>query len=70
MAYATQVHSMLFGIVAFIGSVYCFLYADGVPETTWFHCNFYKLHMFDSQKYFNSIAIGYFIFYFLISVYR
>jgi hypothetical protein len=42
--------------------LYCFIYADGVAGTTWFHCNFYKLNMFDVQKYCHMISIGYLIY--------
>ena len=69
MLYTSNLHHMIFGMVAFWGAVYCFLYADGVTDTTWFHCNFYKINMFDSQKYMNMVAVGYFIFDFLFCVY-
>ena len=47
MLYTSNIHHVLFGFVAFTGAVYGFLYADGVTDTTWFHCNFYKINMFD-----------------------
>lgn len=47
------------GLVAAIGALLCFFYADGKPGTTWHHCNYFKLHMFDSQKYLLSITLGY-----------
>jgi len=69
MLYTSNIHHVLFGLVAFTGAVYGFLYADGVPDTTWFHCNFYKINMFDFQKYMNMVAVGYFIFDFIFCVY-
>ena len=60
--YASYVHGMLHGLIAFTGSVFCFLYADGEPETTWFHCNWFKLNMFDIQKHLNMVSAGYLIF--------
>lgn len=32
-------------------ALFCLVYADGKPGTTWLHDNFYKLQMFDVQKY-------------------
>jgi hypothetical protein len=69
MLYTSNFHHVLFGLVAFSGAVYGFLYADGVQDTTWFHCNFYKINMFDIQKYMNMMAVGYFIFDLLFCLY-
>ena len=61
MYYSSYYLGILHSVIAFIGSVYCFIYADGEPETTWFHCNWYKFNMFDIQKFFSIFSAGYFI---------
>ena len=48
----------------------CFIYADGTPNTTWFHCNFYKLHTFESQKFLLAFSMGYFIYDLLCILYN
>mmetsp|Transcript_2791 Transcript_2791/g.4775 ORF Transcript_2791/g.4775 Transcript_2791/m.4775 type:complete len:154 (+) Transcript_2791:24-485(+) len=45
--YTSYWHAIVHALVSGLGAVYCFFYADGTRDTTWFHCNFYKLHMFD-----------------------
>ena len=45
--YSSYWHATLHAIISTFLSIYCFIYADGVAGTTWFHCNFYKLNMFD-----------------------
>lgn len=60
--YSSYYLGIFHALISFVGSVYCFIYADGEPETTWFHCNWYKLNMFDVQKYFNMLSIGYLLF--------
>ena len=62
MYYASYFHGSIHALFSAAGSAYCFVYADGQYNTSWFHCNFYKLHMFDVQKYFVCISIGYFVF--------
>ena len=57
--YTSYIHAIVHALVSSAGSIYGFLYADGVRDTTWFHCNLYKLTMFDVQKYFNTISMGY-----------
>lgn len=52
-----SIHAWLSGI----GAIYCLVYADGQAHTTWFICNFYKLHMFDVQKYLVCISLGFII---------
>lgn len=42
-------------------SLFCLVYADGKPGTTWLHDNFYKLQMFDVQKYAQLVSIGYLV---------
>jgi hypothetical protein len=49
--YTSNISGIYHGLFAFTGAVYCFFYADGVAGTTWAHCNFFKLTMFDIQKY-------------------
>ena len=49
--YSSYYHGVLHGVVSGLLSLYCLLYADGVPGTTWLHCSHFKLHMFDLQKY-------------------
>lgn len=46
---------------AAFGAVFCFFYADGQPNTTWVHCNYFKLHLFDIQKYLLCVTLGYHI---------
>ena len=58
--YASYFHGTIHAIFGVIGAIYGFLYADGQFGTTWFHCNYYKLHMFDCQKYLSVISLGYF----------
>jgi len=53
--------AIIHAIVSSTLSIYGFIYADGTPNTTWFHCNYYKLHMFDMQLYANILSIGYLI---------
>lgn len=60
--YTSYIHAIWHAFISTLLAVYCFLYADGQPGTTWFHCNFYKLHMFDVQKYCHVVSIAY-IFY-------
>ena len=62
LEYTGHHHGMLHALVSCLGAVYGFVYADGVEGTTWFHCNYYKLHMFDVQKYLNMLTAGYFCF--------
>ena len=45
--HASYIHGILHAIVSASLSLYCLVYADGQPNTTWIHCNFYKLNMFD-----------------------
>jgi len=65
MYYASYYHGIVHANVSACLSLYCFIYADGQPHTTWFICNFYKLHMFDIQKYFHTFSLGY-LFYDLV----
>lgn len=60
--YTSYWHGSLHAVISTMLSLYCFIYADGVAGTTWFHCNFYKLNMFDVQKYCHMISIGYLIY--------
>lgn len=46
--YTSYWHGSLHAVFSVIAATYGFLYADGQYGTTWFHCNYYKLHMFDS----------------------
>ena len=59
--YTSYIHAVVHALVSGFGAIFCLFYADGVPNTTWFHCTFYKLHMFDIQKYFQVISIGYLV---------
>ena len=58
--YIAYIHSSVHAVFSVIGAVYGLLYADGQHGTTWFHCNYYKLNMFDSQKYFSMASLGFF----------
>ena len=59
--YTSYVHSSVHAIFGVMAATYGFIYADGQPGTTWFHCNYYKLHMFDAQKYLSMISMGFFV---------
>ena len=61
MFYLTFWNANLHASLSAIGSIYCFIYADGEVGTTWFHCNYYKLTMFPIQKFLCCFSIGYFI---------
>ena len=61
MFYTTHYHGIAHAIISSLLSIYCFAFADGQPNTTWFHCNFYKLHMFEIQKFCQLFSIGYLI---------
>ena len=64
--YSSYYHGILHGVISFCGATYCFLYADGEPETTWFRCDWFKLNMFDLQKFLNMFSAGYLIFQLLL----
>jgi len=49
-------------------AILCFVYADGTPNTTWFHCNYYKLHMFPIQKYLTCFSASFYLFDLLFSL--
>ena len=57
----SYITGMTHATLSSLGAIYCFLYADGQPNNTWFHCNFYKLHMFEIQLYLNCFSAGYLI---------
>ena len=59
MYYVTVWNANLHSTLSTLGSLYCFIYADGVSNTTWFHCNFFKLTMFPLQKYLCCFSVGY-----------
>uniref|UniRef100_A0A7S3IL81 TLC domain-containing protein n=1 Tax=Strombidium inclinatum TaxID=197538 RepID=A0A7S3IL81_9SPIT len=61
MFYVTYWVANFHAFLSAIGALYCFFYADGEKDTTWFHCNYYKLTMFPIQKYLNCFSIGYFL---------
>lgn len=61
LKYTSYVHSSIHALFAIIGALYGLIYSDGQFGTTWFHCNFYKLNMFDIQKYFSMVSIGWYI---------
>ena len=54
--------SSLHCIIASLGATYSVLFADGVPNTTWFICDYFKLHMFDIQKYLMTLSLSYYLF--------
>ena len=45
--YTWHVHSAVHAVFGVLAALYGLFYADGQHGTTWFHCNFYKLNMFD-----------------------
>ena len=62
MVYIGQVTSLFHSLFSIVTTFFGFFYADGERDTTWFHCNFYKLNMFDSQKFIVTAHAGYYIF--------
>ena len=59
--YVSYFHGIFHALVSGLGAIYCFIYADGLPNTTWFHDHFYKMTMFDIQKYFSCLTAGYLV---------
>lgn len=59
MYYSSYILGIIHSSIAFCGAVYCFFYADGEPKTNWFLCNYYKMNMFDIQKFLNVFTIGF-----------
>jgi hypothetical protein len=59
MYYTSYLHAISHALFSGMASLFCMIYADGVKDTTWFHCNFYKLHMFDIQLYLQTVSMGY-----------
>jgi len=59
--YTSYYQGLIHAVYGTVHATYGFLYADGQQGTTWFHCYFYKLHMFDIQKYLSMISVGYVI---------
>ena len=59
---ASYVYGLIHAVISGLLAIYCFVFADGVPNTTWFHCNFYKLHMFDIQYYALTVTVGFLLF--------
>lgn len=57
--YSSLYHGTIHSFFAVLAAIFGFIYADGQYGTTWFHCNYYKLNMFDSQKYLLMISMGY-----------
>ena len=54
--YTGYIHGIIHALLSCIRGLFCLVYADGVEGTTWFNSNYYQLHMFDIQKYFNLIS--------------
>lgn len=52
---------MIISCFAYMAFFYGFIYADGVAGTTWYHCNFYKMHFFEYQKYCNGFLLGIYV---------
>lgn len=67
--YTTYISGIIHGLFAFSGALYCFFYADGVTGTTWAHCNFFKLTMFDLQKYLGVVSSAWMSFDFLLCLF-
>ena len=66
--YSMHYHTIAHAVFGVLTAFYGFIYADGQIGTTWFHCNFYKLHMFDIQRVFSTISTGFYLQVFLFSV--
>ena len=58
--YTSFWHGIYHAVLSTFFAAYCFVYADGTPGTTWFSDSYYKLHMFEVQKYSLILSIGYF----------
>ena len=59
--YTSYWHGIFHAIVSTFFALYCFVYADGTPGTNWLTDSYYKLHMFDVQRYAQHISIGFLI---------
>ena len=57
--YSSYILGIVHALFAFNGALWCFIYADGEVGTTWYHCNYFKHHMFDIQKYLHAFSGGY-----------
>ena len=57
--YTSYYLGIVHALFAFFGAVWCFFYADGEVGTTWNHCNYFRHHMFDVQKYLHVFSGGY-----------
>lgn len=66
--YSSYYHGLLHATISVAGAFYGFVYADGVAHTTWFHDNWYKLNMFDIQKFLNIFTLGYYAFFFCLII--
>ena len=60
--YTSYYHATIHAAISMLGSLYCFVYADGQPGTSWFHDDSYRFKMFDIQKFLNISSLGYFSF--------
>jgi len=59
MYYTSFIVAIIHAFFAVFGAVFCFLYADGEKNTTWLHDNYFKMHMFDIQKYLHVFSAGF-----------
>jgi hypothetical protein len=67
--YTSYIIGIIHSMIAFVGAVWCFFYADGEVGTTWYHCNYFKMHMFDVQKYLHTFSGGYLLMSSLLSIF-
>ena len=49
--YSSYLVAIIHAVFAFSAAIWSFFYADGEKGTTWNHCNYFRLNMFDIQKY-------------------
>lgn len=62
MWYASHWHGIVHALFSGFASIWCFHYADGQPHTTWWLDNYFKLTMFDVQKYLNLFSVAFLIY--------
>ena len=61
MLFALSSKQYVVSLLSAAAAVYGLIYADGTAGTTWFHCNYYRLHYFDYQKYCNGFLLGMYV---------
>lgn len=62
MWYASHWHGIAHALFSGLAAAWCFHYADGQPHTTWWLDNYFKLTMFDVQKYLSLVSVGFLVY--------